>query len=152
MPYQIQRKVLNDITVPPALARPRGADAYIVPKGHYILSSPAVSQMDPQIWRDAEKWDPLRWLDTDGVALQASYTYDSGEKFDYGFGPISKGTQSPYQPFGAGRHRCIGESYADLQIGTIIASFVRRMEFRIENKVPDRNYHVSYCVQVAIDY
>jgi sterol 14-demethylase len=33
-----------------------------------------------------------------------------GEKIDYGFGMVSKGTESPYQPFGAGRHRCIGRS------------------------------------------
>ncbi len=47
----------------------------------------------------------------DGVAQQASKAYsdENGEKVDYGFGAVSKGTESPYQPFGAGRHRCIGE-------------------------------------------
>ena len=58
------------------------------------------------------RWDPLRWLsDPEGVAEKAYKTYldEDGEKVDYGFGAVSKGTESPYQPFGAGRHRCIGE-------------------------------------------
>jgi len=68
------------------------------------------------------------------------YTDESGEKINYGFGAVSKGTDSPYQPFGAGRHRCIGEQFAYLQLGTIIATLVRHLEFRI-GKVPDHNYH-----------
>ena len=59
------------------------------------------------------QWEPSRWSDATGFAAKAGSQYDNGEKgealIDYGFGAISKGTQSPYQPFGAGRHRCIGE-------------------------------------------
>ena len=106
-------------------------------------------------------WDPSRWKDPEGVAANAyrMYTDESGEKIDYGFGAVSKGTDSPYQPFGAGRHRyvawslgipslmhparCIGEQFAYLQLGTIIATLVRHLEFRI-GKVPDHNYHVGF--------
>lgn len=35
---------------------------------------------------------------------------EAGEKQDFGWGVISTGASSPYLPFGAGRHRCIGSS------------------------------------------
>ncbi|KAE9390701.1 cytochrome P450 [Gymnopus androsaceus JB14] len=42
-----------------------------------------------------------------GMTLRCS---DDGiERIYFGFGAVSKGTDSPYQPFGAARHRCIGE-------------------------------------------
>ncbi len=44
---------------------------------------------------------------------------------------MSKGASSPYLPFGAGRHRCIGEAFAYVQLGTILAMWVRI--FRLRN-------------------
>lgn len=75
-----------------------------------MLASPGVAQMDPLIWQNAEEWNPHRWNDESGVAAMAAEQYTEGDKVDYGYGSVSKGTESPYQPFGAGRHRCIGES------------------------------------------
>jgi cytochrome P450 len=46
----------------------------------------------------------------------------------YGYGNIGKGAHSPYLPFGAGRHRCIGEQFAYLQLGTITAVMVREFQ------------------------
>jgi sterol 14-demethylase len=107
--HSIMRYVRSDVPVPTTLAAPSEDGSYVVPKGHYVLASAAVSQVDPLIWPNPTRWDPTRWSDPEGVAAQASKTYADGEKIDYGFGYISKGTESPYQPFGAGRHRCIGE-------------------------------------------
>lgn len=109
--HSIMRKVRDDVAVPATLAAPSKDSIYVVPKGHYVLSCPAVSQVDPRVWKDAQTWDPYRWSDPEGVAAQAFKTYadEHGEKIDYGFGAVSKGTESPYQPFGAGKHRCIGE-------------------------------------------
>jgi sterol 14-demethylase len=105
------RKVVADMPVPTSLSAPSKDGTYVVPKGYFVLSSPAVSQVDPQLWKEPLKWDPYRWTDPEGMAAEAlrTYTDESGEKVDYGFGAVSKGTESPYQPFGAGRHRCIGE-------------------------------------------
>ncbi|EEB96969.1 hypothetical protein MPER_03805 [Moniliophthora perniciosa FA553] len=141
--HSIMRYVRDDVPVPPTLSAPSEDRTYIVPKGHYVLASPAVSQMDPLIWRNPEKWDPARWSDPEGIAAQALKTYvdENGEKIDYGFGAVSKGTESPYQPFGAGKHRCIGEQFAYLQLGTLLSTFVRRMELRIPTGVPAQNYH-----------
>ncbi|KAF7979167.1 hypothetical protein HWV62_43431 [Athelia sp. TMB] len=142
--HSIMRKVRSDIAVPATLAAPSKDSVYVVPAGHFVLACPAVSQADPRVWKQATAWDPLRWSDPEGVAAQAYNTYadESGEKIDYGFGAVSKGTESPYQPFGAGRHRCIGEQFAYLQLGVVLTTFIRRMEVRLETgKVPEHNYH-----------
>jgi sterol 14alpha-demethylase len=103
--------------VPATLAAPSKDGIYIVPKGNFALASPAMSQIDPSIWKDGDKWEPSRWSDTEGMASQAlrMYVDEGGDKIDYGYGAVSKGTESPYQPFGAGKHRCIGE-----QVGGVL--------------------------------
>ena len=102
--------------------------------------------MAPHIWKNPAEWDPYRWMSgsTAGGAGAAFKDEASGEKVDYGFGMISKGTESPYQPFGAGRHRCIGESFAYVQLGSIIATVIRNLEMRLPagRGVPPQNYHV----------
>jgi len=112
--HSMMRKVRDDVVVPPSLSAPNQDSTYIIPKGHYVFASPAVSQADPSIWRDPTKWDPYRWNDPEGIAAQASYADVNGEKIDYGYGAVSKGTESPYQPFGAGKHRCIGEQVCSI--------------------------------------
>lgn len=109
--HSIMRGVREDAVVPQSLAAPSEDGQYIIPKGYMVMSSAAVSQMDPMLWRDPTKWDPMRWSDPEGVAARAykAYNDSEGAKVDFGFGLVSKGTESPYQPFGAGRHRCIGE-------------------------------------------
>lgn len=117
--HSIMRYVRDDVPVPATLSAPSKDGIYIVPKGNYVLASPAMSQNDPTVWRDANKWDPSRWYDAEGVASQAlkMYVDESGDKVDYGYGFVSKGTESPYQPFGAGKHRCIGEQVCSFFLG-----------------------------------
>jgi len=141
--HSIMRKVISDMPVPPTLSAPSKDKTYVIPKGHFVLASPAVSQLDPDLWKNPGQFDPYRWTDPEGLAAQASKQYEDaeGEKIDYGFGAVSKGTESPYQPFGAGRHRCIGEQFAYLQLGVIIATFVRKMEMKLRHKFPSENFH-----------
>ncbi|WFD32475.1 sterol 14alpha-demethylase [Malassezia sp. CBS 17886] len=141
--HSIMRKVKTDIPVPATLAAPsvaagrKGDNApYIIPKGHYVMAAPGVSQVDPDIWEDSDRFNPYRWLGQQGKEL------DSGtdEQVDFGWGMVSAGANSPYLPFGAGRHRCIGEQFAYLQLGTIIATFVRTFDWRLETTFPDPDY------------
>lgn len=104
--HSIYRKVISDIAVPASLSSPSESTTYVIPTGHFIVAAPGVSAMDDKIWPNVQEWDPYRWLDEKGLAATALAEYTSGgERVDYGFGQISKGTESPYQPFGAGRHR-----------------------------------------------
>jgi sterol 14-demethylase len=144
--HSIMRYVRSDVPIPATLAAPSKDGIYVVPKGYYVLASAAVSQVDPRVWANPMKWDPTRWSDPEGVAAQAFKTYsdENGEKIDYGFGAVSKGTESPYQPFGAGRHRCIGEQFAYLQLGVVISNIIRKVEVRLEDgitEIPAHNYH-----------
>lgn len=93
--------------MPASLSAPGENDHYVIRKGHMIMAAPGVSAMDPLIWDKPAEWDPKRWTDEKGVGAKAmeSYSGSTGEQVDYGFGQVSKGTESPYQPFGAGRHR-----------------------------------------------
>ncbi|KAJ5156535.1 hypothetical protein N7492_009338 [Penicillium capsulatum] len=97
---------------------------YVIPTSHNVLSSPGVTARSEEFFPEPLKWDPHRW-DEEVVAPKD----EDEEQIDYGYGMVSKGTNSPYLPFGAGRHRCIGEQFAYVQLGTILAALVRQFKF-----------------------
>lgn len=116
--HSIMRKVKSPMAVE--------GTRYTIPTGHVLLSSPGVTSRSEEHFPDPDVWDPHRW---DAPATGVSQVDDRDEeKIDYGYGLVSKGTGSPYLPFGAGRHRCIGEQFANLQLGTIIATMVRELK------------------------
>lgn len=145
--HSLMRRVLKDLPVPPTLASTGAGSAagkdtrtLVIPKGHNVLAAPGVSAIDPQLWPDADEFLPARWLE--GGILKADKDAAAGaDTVDYGWGAVSTGTNSPYLPFGAGRHRCIGEQFAYLQLGTIIATLVRNFDWKLEDgKVPEPDY------------
>ena len=116
---------------------------YVIPASHNVLSSPGVSAMSSEYFSKPLQWDPHRW---DGVSTTKA---EDEEKVDYGYGLVNKGTNSPYLPFGAGRHRCIGEQFAYVQLGTILATLVRT--FKLQNlpgvkDVPATDFSVGSIV------
>ncbi|KAL3463766.1 serine/threonine protein kinase chk2 [Aspergillus heterothallicus] len=131
--HSIIRAVKNPMPVP--------GTSYVIPTSHNVLSSPGVTARSEEFFPDPLKWDPHRW---DAETL-ATNTAEDEEKIDYGYGLVSKGTNSPYLPFGAGRHRCIGEQFAYVQLATITAGLVRLFKFNTLNdsdlsSVPDTDY------------
>ena len=50
--HSIMRYVRDDVPVPGTLSNPGKDKTYIIPKGNFIMASPAVSQMDPLIWKN----------------------------------------------------------------------------------------------------
>lgn len=112
---------------------------YVIPPSHNLLSSPGASARSPEYFPNPLEWNPHRW---DNVAANT----EEDEQVDYGYGLVSKGTNSPYLPFGAGRHRCIGEQFAYVQLGAITATLVRMFRFKnmpgVEG-VPQTDYSVS---------
>lgn len=152
--HSLMRKVMSPISVPPTLAAPGASKkagsssssaskadvGYVIPQGHYIMAAPGVSQVDPLLWPNADEFDPKRWLDASSVIVQREREDAEAEKVDFGWGAVSSGANSPYLPFGAGRHRCIGEQFAYLQLGTIIATFVRRFRWKLARGFPDPDY------------
>lgn len=126
--HSIFRKVMNALVVPGTL--------YVVPKGHYVLVSPGYAQTSERWFPHPEHFDPHRWDDEEDKATEKD------EGVDYGFGKVTKGVSSPYLPFGGGRHRCIGEQFAYVQLGTILATYVYNIKWHYakDRHVPAVDY------------
>ncbi|KAF2141798.1 uncharacterized protein K452DRAFT_271576 [Aplosporella prunicola CBS 121167] len=118
--HSIMRKVKS-----PMVIESSNGKQYTIPTSHTLMSSPGVSATSSEHFPNPDQWEPHRW---DGEAPAASK--DDEEQIDYGYGLVSKGTNSPYLPFGAGRHRCIGEQFAYLQLQTILGNMIREFKFR----------------------
>lgn len=129
--HSIFRKVMNNLVVPNT--------SYVVPKGHYVMVSPGYAHLSEQYFPNPQKFDPRRWEEMDAANVQDP---NSDDAEDYGFGKVTKGVASPYLPFGGGRHRCIGEQFAYVQLGTILSTFVYNMKwsFAPGRTVPDVDY------------
>ncbi|PLN81727.1 14-alpha sterol demethylase [Aspergillus taichungensis] len=114
--HSLMRKVMNPLPVP--------GTPYIVPTSHVLLASPGATGLCDEFFPDAQRWDPHRWDNR----TEKQDENGEDEMVDYGYGRVSKGTSSPYLPFGAGRHRCIGEKFAYVNLGVIIATIVRNLK------------------------
>ncbi|KAK2030577.1 cytochrome P450 [Colletotrichum zoysiae] len=110
--HSIMRKVKKPMRIP-------NSD-YIITPDKVLISSPIMTHLSENHFRNAMSWDPHRWNEV----VEAD-----DDIVDYGYGATSKGTKSPYLPFGAGRHRCIGEKFAYLNLATIISTLVRHFKF-----------------------
>uniref|UniRef100_A0A8C4V6B5 Lanosterol 14-alpha demethylase n=1 Tax=Falco tinnunculus TaxID=100819 RepID=A0A8C4V6B5_FALTI len=98
---------------------PQTVAGYNIPPGHQVCVSPTVNHRLRDSWKDALEFKPDRYLQDNPAA---------GEKF-------------AYIPFGAGRHRCIGENFAYVQIKTIWSTLLRLYEFDLINDYfPTINY------------
>ncbi|XP_011407086.2 PREDICTED: lanosterol 14-alpha demethylase-like [Amphimedon queenslandica] len=92
---------------------------YTIPAGHQVCVSPTVNHQLNENWTDPQTFNPDRFVDEE---------LSNSEKFSY-------------VPFGAGRHRCIGESFAYVQIKTIWSVLLRKYQFELVGGVfPPVNY------------
>ena len=138
--HSIMRAVKQPMPVP--------GTKFVIPTNHVLLAAPGVSASDPQYFPQPDLWEPHRWSKDSPLAPSIvregrEVEAEDDEKIDYGYGLVSKGAASPYLPFGAGRHRCIGELFANVQLQTIVAMTVRLFRFRNvdgSNKVIGTDY------------
>ncbi len=86
-------------------------DGYFIPKGTWVLVSPTVSHRIAAHFRDPERFDPDRFAPP-----------REEDKRDFA-----------YIPFGGGRHKCMGNAFALLQIKAILAILLRRYTFTLVN-------------------
>ncbi|XP_070566082.1 lanosterol 14-alpha demethylase-like [Ptychodera flava] len=98
---------------------PQRFKEYTIPPGHQICVSPPVNQ------RIEDKWGPrCRHFYPDRFLEESA---SNSEKFSY-------------IPFGAGRHRCIGENFAYVQIKTIWSVLLRKYELElVDGHFPEVN-------------
>ncbi|KAJ4248365.1 Sterol 14-alpha demethylase cyp51c [Fusarium torreyae] len=123
--HSILRQVRSPMRVP--------GTEWVVPPSHTLLASPGTLARSEEFFPRPLEWDPHRWDKVDTTEKPAG----DSETVDYGFGVMSKAVTSPYLPFGAGRHRCVGENYAYAQLGAIVATFVRLLHIeQVDPKAP----------------
>ncbi len=82
---------------------------YRVKKGNWVAVSPMVAHRDEEVFKNALEYDPDR------------------------YGPGREEDKRPfaYISFGGGRHKCMGNAFAILQIKTIIAVLLNRFDFEL---------------------
>lgn len=110
--HSILRHLRKEVIVPQVVS----PNMYSIPAGHYVLTSPLVSQMDSETWMDPEKWQPFRWIDS---AARQEKTSEADEEYhDIDIVPSSgfkAHSNRVFQPFGTGKHKCIGEQVSRVE-------------------------------------
>ncbi|KAH0000865.1 14-alpha sterol demethylase Cyp51B, partial [Aureobasidium melanogenum] len=124
--HSIIRKVRSPMPVP--------GTPYTIPATQTLLATPGTSGRMREHFPGPLLWEPHRWdespsEDYSNLIPNQSKLDEKDETIDYGYGLVSKGAASPYLPFGAGRHRCIGEQFAYVQLQTILVSVMREFKF-----------------------
>lgn len=85
--------------------------------GTMVAASPRVSNRIPEDFPDPDRFDPGRYLDGRQADLQHRWTWI---------------------PFGAGRHRCVGNAFAMMQLKAIFSVLLRDYEFELAQ--PSESY------------
>ena len=88
---------------------------YTIPKGHICATSPAFAHRMDSVYKNPDTYDPQRFKD-------------------------DKTPFASYIGFGAGRHGCMGETFAYMQIKTIWSVLIRNYEFELVGKLPEPDY------------
>lgn len=94
-------------------------EGYFIPRGTWVLISPTVSHRIPAFFRDPDHFDPDRFAPP-----------REEDKRDFAF-----------VPFGGGRHKCMGNAFALLQIKAILAILLRRYHFELVNPRVESDFH-----------
>lgn len=99
----------------------REGKEYDIPKGHIVATSPAFANRLPHIYKDPDTYDPDR--------------FSPGRDEDKAAGAFS------YISFGGGRHGCLGEPFAYLQIKAIWSHLLRNFEFELISPFPEIDWN-----------
>ncbi|MQY29334.1 cytochrome P450 [Nocardia aurantia] len=96
--------------------------------GDLVAATPAISNRLPEDFPDPENFDPGRYLDPRQEDLTNRWTWI---------------------PFGAGRHRCVGAAFAQMQLKAIFSILLRDWEFEMAQPSDSyRNDHSKMVVQL----
>ncbi|XP_065852846.1 sterol 14-demethylase [Euphorbia lathyris] len=99
----------------------RDGKQYDIPKGHIVATSPAFANRLPHIYTEPDRYDPDRFA--------------AGREEDKATGAFS------YISFGGGRHGCLGEPFAYLQIKAIWSHLLRNFELELISPFPEIDWN-----------
>jgi sterol 14-demethylase len=92
---------------------------YVIPKGHIVAASPTFSHRLKHVFKNADHYEPDRFL--------PPREEQNGMPFSY-------------LGFGGGRHACMGQQFAMLQIKTIWTILLRNFDFEMLDPFPDPDF------------
>ncbi|XBH84137.1 hypothetical protein VPH35_072395 [Triticum aestivum] len=113
----------------------REGKEFDIPKGHIVATSPAFANRLPHIFKNPDSYDPDRFA--------------AGREEDKVAGAFS------YISFGGGRHGCLGEPFAYLQIKAIWTHLLRNFEFELVSPFPENDWNamvVGIKGEVMVNY
>ena len=104
-------------------------EGYPIHKGDFVAASPAISNRIPEDFPDPDGFEPERYEEPRQEDLVNRWTWI---------------------PFGAGRHRCVGAAFAQMQIKAIFSVLLREYEFDMAQPADSyHNDHSKMVVQLA---
>jgi len=92
---------------------------YFIPAGTWILVSPTVSHRMPEVFKNPDAFEPDRYMPP-----------REEDKRDFA-----------YIAFGGGRHKCMGNAFAILQIKAILAILLGQYEFELVGPKVEADFH-----------
>ncbi|MBP1158193.1 sterol 14-demethylase [Rhodococcus sp. PvR044] len=99
-----------------------------IEKGNLVAATPAISNRIPEDFPRPNDFDPGRYIDPNQEDIVNRWTWI---------------------PFGAGRHRCVGAAFAQMQLKAIFSILLRDFEFEMAQPSDSyRNDHSKMVVQL----
>ncbi|MBS9534588.1 cytochrome P450 [Mycobacterium sp. M1] len=95
---------------------------YYIPAGTLVVTWPSMNHRLPELYTDPERFDPDRFCAPRSEHKKHRYAW---------------------APFGGGAHKCIGMTYARLEIKTVLHRMLRR--YRMELSHPGYRAHWDYA-------
>ncbi|CAO1939261.1 unnamed protein product [Urochloa humidicola] len=114
----ILRRAWREFTV-----KTEEGNEYQVPEGRMLASPLVVNNLLPDIYREPNVFDP--------------------DRFAAGRAEDKVGGELAYTTFGAGKHACMGEGYAYLQIKVILSHLLRNFELELVSPFPETENMIS---------
>ncbi|XP_069024316.1 cytochrome P450 2U1 [Embiotoca jacksoni] len=100
---------------------------YTIPKGTVILPNLWSVHRDPSLWDDADRFNPARFLDSEGKLLRKEY----------------------FIPFGIGRRVCMGEQLAKMELFLTVTSLLQAFKFTLPEGKPPPAQHGRFGLTLA---
>eukprot|EP00055_Hartaetosiga_balthica_P005992 m.18369 g.18369 ORF g.18369 m.18369 type:complete len:529 (-) comp4953_c0_seq1:2024-3610(-) len=114
---------------------------YLIPKGSQVCVSPTINGRLESEWDEPLRFNPYRFLREVNGHLEVT----QGEQ-------LEKGGKFKWVPFGAGRHRCIGFGFAQLQIRCIVSTILRKYKLSLASGAfPEINYKTMIHTPLGTD-
>ena len=104
---------------------------YVIPSGSQVCVSPTINNRLPDEWEEPEVFKADRFISTDA---EGKTIVTQGEN-------LGKSGKFTWVPFGAGRHRCIGFEFAQIQIRVVLSVLLREFDIDMPSgKLPDIDF------------